>query len=126
MHRKAFHLCPTRWCRNHKAPKRNNCSKCAMRAWRAAQPAKALLAHLRWRAKVKDVPFDLTPVWFELFLRRGGYDRRLHHIDRIRTWEGYTMSNIQILDGAENIAKGNRERHVAAKMGRRQLVNEPF
>lgn len=97
-----------------------------MRAWRAAQPAKALLAHLRWRAKVKDVPFDLTPVWFELFLRRGGYDRRLHHIDRIRTWEGYTMSNIQILDGAENIAKGNRERHVAAKMGRRQLVNEPF
>jgi hypothetical protein len=111
-YRKAFHLCPTRWCRNRKAPKRGNCSKCAMREWRAANPVKCLLAWLRWTAKKKGVPFDLTLDWLTAFLRDNGYDRTVHHIDRIRTWEGYTMGNLQVLVAAENIAKGNRERWV--------------
>ncbi len=83
-----------------------------MRVWRSKNPVKALLAWLRWRATKKHVPFDLTPVWFDSWLRRNHYDRRLHHIDRIRTWEGYTKGNIQVLEGAENVAKGNRERWV--------------
>jgi len=116
MTRKPFHLCPTKWCRNRKAPKRNTCSKCGMRAWRAANPIKALLAHLRWRATAKGVPFDLPLNWFVSFLRDNHYDRTLHHIDRIRTWEGYVQGNIQVLDGGENIAKGNRERHVREKI----------
>jgi len=109
-YRKAFHLCPTRYCRNRKRQKGSCCSKCSMRAWRARNPVGALLAWLRWRAKVKEVPFDLTFTWFESFLRREGYDRALHHVDRIRTWEGYVKGNLQLLSGAENIAKGNRER----------------
>lgn len=119
--RKAFHLCPTRWCRNRKAPKRRNCSKCAMREWRKANPVKALLAHLRWRAKEKDVPFDLTLDWLTAFLRDNRYNRTVHHIDRIRTWEGYTMGNLQVLVAAENIAKGNRERHAD-----RRWMEQPF
>lgn len=110
LYRKPFHLCPTKFCRHRRGNKRPTCSKCSMRAWRERNPVKALLAWLRWRAKVKDVPFDLTLPWFESFLRREGYDRTQHHVDRIRTWEGYTKGNIQLLEGAENIAKGNRER----------------
>lgn len=113
------HLCPTRYCRRRKAKKKLQCSRCAMRAWRAANPVKALMAHLRDHAAEKGVPFNLTLDWFESFLRKSRYDRKLHHIDRIRTWEGYVKGNIQVLVCAENIAKGNRERHVQQKIARR-------
>lgn len=109
-YRKALHLCPTRWCRNRRGNKRITCSKCAMRVWRAANPVKSLLAHLRWRAKKKGVDFDLTYNWMANFLVSFRYDRTIHHIDRIKTWLGYTKGNIQVLVAAENIAKGNRER----------------
>jgi len=111
LYRKPLHLCPTRWCRNRKAPKRCNCSKCGMRVWRAANPVKCLLAWLRWTAKKKDVPFNIRLSWFEKFLVSFHYDRTIHHIDRIKTWEGYVEGNLQVLVAAENIAKGNRERH---------------
>lgn len=114
---KPAHLCPTKWCRNRRAPKKRECSKCAMRVWRAAEPVKALLAHLRWRATKKDVPFSIRLNWFENFLLSFGYDRTIHHIDRINTWKGYVEGNLQVLVAAENIAKGNRERH---------FVEQPF
>lgn len=95
-----------------------------MRAWRAANPAKALLAHLRDRASRKHVPFGIPFRWFELFLRKSHYDRKLHHIDRRIPALGYTKNNIQVLNGEANIAKGNRERHVAQKIARRALC--PF
>lgn len=94
-----------------------------MRAWRAANYGKAKLAWLRNRAKKKNVPFDLTLEWLEQWLKDNNYDPTIHHIDRIKTWLGYTKDNIQVLDIGENVAKGNRER-------RGQLflctANEPF
>lgn len=121
------HLCPTRYCRRHKAKKKVQCSRCAMRAWRAANPVKALLAHLRDHAAEKGVLFDLTFEWFELFLRKSHYDRKIHHIDRAKTWLGYVKGNIQVLVCAENIAKGNRERHVQQKIARhRAMADCPF
>lgn len=83
-----------------------------MRAWRATNPVKCKLGILRDRAARKRVPFDLDLEWLTTFLTDNHYDPTLHHIDRIRTWEGYTKANLQVLPMSENIAKGNRERWV--------------
>lgn len=110
---KPTHLCPTPYCR-HKRPAPGHgrlCSKCRMRAWRAANKVKATLAHLRQRSTKKNVPYDLDLPWLTDFLTSNGYDSKLHHIDRIKTWLGYTKGNLQVLPCDENIAKGNRERH---------------
>ncbi len=120
------HLCPTRYCRHRKAAKKRTCSRCGMRLWRAANPVKCLLAWLKDRAKKKKVPFDLTFRWFAKFLVKHHYDHTRHHIDRIRTHLGYTKGNVQVLECSENIAKGNRERWVALKIGRRQMAECPF
>lgn len=78
---------------------------------------KAKLAILRDRAARKRVPFDLTLEWLTNFLRENAYDSTEHHIDRDKPWLGYVMGNLQVLPASENIAKGNRERH---------LVRGPF
>lgn len=120
------HLCPTRYCRNRKAKKKLQCSKCAMRVWRSQNPVKALLADIRHHASENGVPYDLDFEWFEKFLLENGYDRKLHHIDRREPWKGYTKGNLQVLDASENIAKGNKERYVEEKIARRRLVVSPF
>lgn len=108
---KAFHLCPTPYCRRRKRKKGSICSRCSMRAWRAANPVKNWLADLRKRAKKKKLDFDLTLEWFQQFVLERGYDPKFHHIDRISSGRGYVMGNLQVLSQSENIAKGNRERH---------------
>ena len=76
----------------------------------------ARLAHLRDRAQRKKLPFDLDIFWLVDFLKRSNYNPMIHHIDRICVLGGYTKGNLQILDGADNIAKGNRERHGQAHL----------
>lgn len=107
---KPSYLCPTKFCRHKRGKNRGPCSRCQMRAWRAKNKMKATLAMLRDRAARKNVPFDLDLDWLTEFLTVNGYDSKLHHIDRIKTWEGYTKFNLQILPCDVNIAKGNRER----------------
>lgn len=102
--------CITKYCRRLHRQKSPICSRCSMRIWRAENPDHAKWAILRDRAARKRVPFDLTVGWLSAFLDRNEYDSALHHIDRIRAWEGYVMGNLQVLPCADNIAKGNRER----------------
>lgn len=109
-YQKPPHLCTTRFCRRKHGEKSPLCARCMRRAWRAKYPIKAKLAWLRDRATKKKVPFDLTLEWLTEFLTANAYDSTIHHIDRVKTWLGYTMDNLQILDATENIAKGNRER----------------
>lgn len=105
-------LCITKFCRKPKSKKGGGfCSRCKMRSWRACNPMKAIVARLRRRAKDKAVPFDLDAEWLDGFLTRNGYDRTIHHIDRISALGGYTKGNLQLLLITDNIAKGNRERH---------------
>lgn len=111
-YRKPPHLCITRYCRRKHGKRSPLCGRCSMRQWRAANPMKYRLTVLRQRARRKGVPFDLTLEWLTDFLTVNAYDPTEHHIDRIRTWEGYVMGNLQILTMSENIAKGNRERHL--------------
>lgn len=74
-------------------------------------PLKAKLAILRCRAARKHLEFDLDVDWLGRFLAENHYDSTIHHIDRIRSFEGYVKGNLQVLTVGENIAKGNRERH---------------
>lgn len=102
--------CSTKFCRGLRGIKGGDkCSKCKMRAWRLANPVKAVLARLRCRAQRKRIPFDLDEPWLAKFMK--DYDNSLHHIDRISAFGGYTKNNLQILTISDNIAKGNRERH---------------
>jgi hypothetical protein len=123
--RKPAHLCITKFCRKPRSTEHGGlCSRCSLRQWRAANPIKAKLAILRDRAKRKKVPFDLTVEWLTEFLATHHYDPKEHHIDRIKTWLGYTMDNLQVLPMSENIAKGNRERY--GKLWMSAVVDEPF
>lgn len=107
---KPAHLCPTKYCRRRKAPKKLQCSRCAMRAWRAKNEMKARLAMLRCRAAAKHLTFDLTLEWLDWFCAKYKYNPLEHHIDRISAGKGYVMGNLQVLPISDNIAKGNRER----------------
>lgn len=111
-YKKRTGICITKYCRKPQSKKGGGfCSRCKMRTWRACQPMKARLAHLRDHANQKGIPFDLDLEWLDGFLTRNGYDPTLHHIDRISALGGYTKGNLQILPSSENVAKGNRERH---------------
>lgn len=111
VYRKPVHLCITKFCRRPRGSRNPLCPRCSLRKWRAENPIAARLAMLRDRAARKKVAFDLTLEWLTDFITRTGYDPALHHIDRIKTWLGYTMNNLQVLPIGENIAKGNRERY---------------
>lgn len=125
LHRKPPDKCITKFCRKSRSSEHGGlCSKCALRQWRADNPIPAKLASLRDRAKRKNVPFDLTLPWLTEFLTTNGYDSSIHHIDRIKTWLGYTMGNLQVLTMSENIAKGNRERY--GKLWMTEIIDEPF
>lgn len=127
IYHKPSHLCRTKFCRRKGHPKRGRlCSKCSMHRWRAANPMKARLAMLRDRAARKKVPFDLTMVWLEKFLAENAYDPKEHHIDRETPRLGYVMGNLQVMLIGENIAKGNRERHVPFFKRNKVLVDTPF
>ena len=112
MSRKPSHLCVTKFCRHPRGAESPKCSRCAMRQWRMEHPLKAKLAILRDRARRKKVPFDLTLEWLGMFLALNAYDPTEQHIDRVKPWLGYVMGNLQVLPSGENIAKGNRGRHV--------------
>lgn len=110
-YRKPPDKCITKFCRRPKGSKTPFCSRCNLRRWRAANPIGARLAMLRDRATRKKVPFDLDYDWLKDFLETNKYDPAEHHIDREKTWLGYTKGNLQVLPMSENIAKGNRERY---------------
>lgn len=110
-------LCVTKFCRNPRGRNQSQlCKKCQMRRWRANRPLSARLAKLRDRAAQKKLPFDLDIAWLTDFLTQNNYNPAVHHIDRICVLGGYTKGNLQLLDGSDNIAKGNRERYGQAWM----------
>lgn len=113
---KSPYICITKFCRRPRCKKNFFCSRCKMRAWRAANPLKNYLSVLRERAIKKKIPFDLDLEWLGEFLEKNHFDRSLHHVDRICVFGGYTKGNLQVLLISENIAKGNRERYGQAHM----------
>lgn len=80
-------------------------------------PARAAWRKLKDHAKERKIEFKLPFKWFQIWCKRTKYltqvgtTRFMFHIDRKNPDKGYTIRNIQVLTCAENVAKGNKERH---------------
>lgn len=103
--------CSIKYCRNLRHQGRVICAKHVMQEWRRNNPVTEILNTIRARARRKKIECSITLVEFKEFCLLNNYQPRVHHIDRIEATDGYHIHNIQVLGGAENIAKGNRERH---------------
>ncbi len=103
--------CSVKYCRNPRHQQRTICAKHAMQEWRRNNPVTEILNTIRGRAKRKKIECTITLVEFKAFCATHNYQPGVHHIDREDATEGYHLWNIRVLGGAENIAKGNRERH---------------
>lgn len=109
---KPDHLCQVKLCRNKKPKVGKKCSKCKMRAWREKNPIKAKFTHLRQSALRRKIEFTLTIEEFEAFCLETGYHNGAGrcsgdlHIDRRKSWLGYSIDNIHVLECSENSFKG--------------------
>jgi hypothetical protein len=106
-------LCATKYCRGRRTKCHAKCSKCRMRLWRAKHPVRAAWNTMRDHANKRKLPFDLPFDVFSALATAAGYPNgRALHCDRKDAKQGYTLENIRFIDGSENVAKGNRERHL--------------
>lgn len=82
-----------------------------MRRFRAKNPDKAAYYALKYNAKRRNKPFELTFEQFKEFCDTTGYvegrgkNRDSLTIDRIDRHKGYTVDNIQIMSHFENSVK---------------------
>lgn len=115
-------MCCVKNCKNELIPKKTGlCHKHFQQRWRMKSPKKSAYAYLRDHAKGRGIKFTLTPDYFEGFcdaFARFEHTAETHGqtltIDRIEAWRGYEPGNLMILTLTENVAKGNRERHLPA------------
>lgn len=113
---KAKHLCSTKFCRNKRGKDHKICSKCRLRKWRKENPIKAILAHLKWSAKKRHIPFSLTLsqlkdlLFGESYQKDKGLLAQNLTIDRKDSTEGYHIDNLQVITRLENTYKENYER----------------
>jgi len=127
---KAKTKCSTPYCRNPRAHWKTKCHKCVERAKRRANPLRAAWRNVKNRAKRKRLEFAITFEQFKELAAVFGYNKGSGlHLDRKEAHKGYTLGNLQFLEASENIAKGNRERHlpeyVQAMLKRKQVSDEP-
>jgi hypothetical protein len=92
------------------------CEKCESRRWRANNPATAAFKDLRHNARNRGIKFSLSLDFFMYLWNQGYGQHRGHksfqlHLDRIDPDQGYIDSNVRVITVAENVAKGNVERH---------------
>lgn len=115
-------MCGVRGCRNELAPRKMSiCHKHWQQRWRMQSPKKSAYAMLRDHAKERGIKFTLTPDYFRGFCDAFArfdqspdtYGQRMT-VDRVDATRGYEEGNIAILTLTENVAKGNRERHLPA------------
>lgn len=107
--------CSTPYCRNEAAPQRTKCWKCKSRKVKDDRPEYYHFKALRDNARRRGKQFDLTLAQFTQFCKETGYmdskgkTAQSFSIDRIRSWEGYNINNIQILTLSENTKKQRQE-----------------
>ncbi len=87
-----------------------------MRWLKEHHPETYFFNNLRCNAKRRGHQFTLTLQEFKQFCKKTNYlklkgkTKNSASIDRIRSWEGYNINNIQILTLSENTIKRNKER----------------
>ena len=108
-------LCATKYCRNKRAPQRTICNTCKARRVRENRPEYYYFNALRSNAKRRGKEFTLTFEQFKQFCKETDYINkkgRLAHkysIDRIKSYLGYSIDNIQIMTVSENSTKKDHE-----------------
>ena len=113
MQRKRRQLtCVVAGCSEPAGARKNKCHCHHDRAWREKFPEHHLWNNLKKSARRRDLDFTIPKEWFvrwcEMtgFVEMVGRTKGCASIDRIRSWEGYTPNNIQILEVGANSAKG--------------------
>lgn len=87
-------------------------------AWRRNNPLLAAYDALRHSARRRRIEFGISFEYFCGLADSFGYANDRHTglndltIDRVKAERGYIPGNLRVLPKAENIAKGNRERHL--------------
>lgn len=99
--------------------------------WRQRHPVLALWHNHKHNAKNRGIKVEWSFDDFARFCEETGYHILVRDgwtIDRIRSREGYSYENCQLLTLTENVAKGNRERksiyHLATEWKAYQFKRE--
>lgn len=112
-----YKTCKTLECYNKAEKGRNYCSTCKKRKYRKNNPIRSTWHNLKWSAKQRGIPFDLSFKDFKQFatkvkyIQKKGIEKYSYHIDRIDEKQGYTKDNIQLLTNTDNVQKYVRFRH---------------
>ena len=84
------------------------CNTCASRIFRLKNDLHYAYSNLKNSARKRQIRFDLTFREFEDFCRRTNYlqfrgtNPDSLTVNRIRSWEGYNINNIEIMSHADN------------------------
>lgn len=108
-------------CENQARPGRLKCWKCTKAKWRECHPVRAMFHKVKWSAKLRNIPFNLTFEEFCLFDDLTDYVARRClagediTIDRVNENLGYEKDNLQVLTRGENASKSNKFRAQLAR-----------
>lgn len=111
-------ICINKRCRRKLAPGRNKCYSCIKAEYRARYPIKAAYDGIKYGAKRRNIPFDISLEYFTKFchetsiLEGRGIHKHSYHVDRIREELGYVEGNLQKLKNYENVKKYRDYNHV--------------
>ena len=110
-------LCMVSGCRNEgQSKKLGLCHKHWQHRWRMLNRKPSAFATLRDHAKGRGIAFTISYDYFLGLTDALGYwsGEGVPTIDRIKPERGYEPGNITVISLSENVAKGNRERHLPA------------
>jgi hypothetical protein len=113
-------FCVVAKCRNLKARhKIGLCHKCAQHRWRMKNPKQSVFQALRDHARERGIAFTINADYLEGILDAHRFlcHEALSHgeklsIERLDSKKPYEKGNLTILTVSENVARGNRERHL--------------
>ena len=111
-------MCMVKGCRNEvgRKDKFSLCHKHYQYRWRMVNRKRSAYTTLRDHAKQRGLKFTISYDYFLGVTDALGYwsGEGVPTIDRVDPTRGYEPGNITVISMSENVAKGNRERHLPA------------
>jgi hypothetical protein len=110
-------FCCVNGCRRQSAKhKQGLCHTHSQHRWRMKSPKRSAFTALRDHAVARGLKFTITYDYFLGLTDALGYwsGDGVPTIDRIKVERGYEFGNLTVISMSENVAKGNRERHLPA------------
>jgi len=109
---KARRICVVAGCGKTAGEHKNKCHGCHDRVFREKFIEHHLWNNLKKSARRRGLDFDIPKTWFVSWCELTGFHEMVGRtkgsasIDRIQSWRGYHVDNIQILEVGANSAKG--------------------